>query len=91
MGDTITTIVSFLDLAKAFDTVNHIILFDKLFKYGFRGKILLLLKSYLGGHKQKVKINGKCSKYKSVTNGVCQGSISGPLLFIVYINDLLQT
>ena len=91
MGNAIPTMVTFLDLAKAFDTVNHVQLFSKLHDYEFRGKILMLLRSYLSGRFQKVNINGTCSSYESITIGVPQGSILGPLLFIIYLNDLLVT
>ena len=77
----------FVDLEKAFDTVHHDILCDKLKAYGLRGNVNNLLKSYLGGRKQYVSINGIDSKVKDVTCGVPQGSSLGPLLFLIYIND----
>ena len=78
----------YLDTRKAFDSVNHSILVKKLTKYGIRGKCAELIEDYLSGRTQKVKINDTVSKPKHVTCGIPQGSVLGPLLFIIYINDL---
>ena len=77
----------FLDLKKAFDTVDHTILIDKLFKYGIKGKDREWFKSYLDGRKQSCSVNGQRSTAKEVLCGIPQGSCLGPLLFIVYLND----
>ena len=78
----------FMDLSKAFDTLDHQILFYKLEYYGFKGKSLELLKCYLSSRSQYVEINDVQSNLLTITCGVPQGSILGPLLFIIYLNDL---
>ena len=90
IGSNTLTIVSFLDLTKAFDIANHKILLDKFERYGCRCIALKLMTSYLTDRRQKVKIDDVKSKYKEITTGVPQGTILGPLLFILYVNDLLS-
>ena len=83
--------VVFFDIKKAFDTVDHEILLCKLNKYGISGVELSWFKSYLSDRKQSCFLNGESSSFKFVECGIPQGSCLGPLLFIIYINDLPNT
>ena len=78
----------FLDISKAFDTVDHTILLQKLSVYGIRGNALSWFESYMKDRRQFVTYNGVLSETKILQCGVPQGSILGPLLFLIYINDL---
>ena len=85
------TISILLDLSKAFDLMDHSILRIKLEHYGFRGNILDFLMSFLTDRKYFVSINGKKSNQETVRIGVPQGSTLGPLLFLIYVNDMANS
>ena len=80
-----------LDFSKAFDTINHDILLHKLSHYGIRGKALEWFRSYLSDRKQFVFLDGHTSELRNINCGVPQGSLLGPLLFIIYINDFYRS
>ena len=78
----------FMDLSKAFDSVNHDLLLAKLNAYGINLDALQLIKSYLSKRHQRVKVNNTFSEWKEIKFGVPQGSVQGPLLFNVFINNI---
>ena len=84
----LTSLAAFIDLRKAFDTVNHEILISKLCKYGIGGGNLDWCINYLSNRSQRTLANGILSEEAVVTCGVPQGSVLGPLFFILYVNDM---
>ena len=83
-----TTDVVFLDFSKAFDIVPHERLLLKLNKYGIDGPLLLWFRHFLTNRQQRVGIRGTYSNWSAVTSGVPQGTILGPILFLIYVNDI---
>ena len=78
----------FIDFSRAFDTISHYILMKKLYFYGFRGKALEWIQNYLTNRRQFVDYNKSHSQLGNITAGVHQGSILGPLLFLLYVSDI---
>lgn len=85
-----STLTVFFNLKKAFDKIDHDILIAKLLGMGLRGNCILLIKNYLSNRTQRCKANNTLSNSKTITCGVPQSSTIGPLLFIVYINDVVN-
>lgn len=85
-----TSIAVFIDIAKAFNCINHVLLLNKLNALGFPNSLVKLIDSYLLDRKQVVKLNGIMSDEGFITDGVPQGSNLGPTLFLIYINDLMN-
>ena len=82
--------VLYLDFKKAFDAAPHKRLINKLYAYGIRGKVLAWIEAFLTQRAQKVIINGEASDWAEVTSGIPQGSVLGPLCFLIYINDIIN-
>ena len=77
-----------MDLSNAFDTLDHIILIDKLHYYGIRGILLMWFENYLSQRTQYVEVDNFKSSHQTITTGVPQGSILGPISFVIYMNDM---
>lgn len=84
-----TSVTAFIDIAKAFNCINHVLLLKKLKSLSFPDSFIILLESYLENRKQVVKLNGFTSEARVIIDGIPQGSNLGPMLFLIYMNDLM--
>src|SRR5215813_13010952 len=91
MDNSMLTGGVFLDLSKAFDMIPHSILMKKLYNYAIRGKAYDILESYLTNRSQSVYLSGTKSSKQNISCGVPQGSVLGPTLFLIYINDVFNS
>lgn len=90
LEDKLYVVGVFIDLSKAFDSINHNILIDKMQHIGIRGVPLQLFRSYLSNRSQSVSCNNVTSQFNSIFRGVPQGSVVGPILFLIYVNDIIN-
>ena len=88
LDEKLSTLAVYIDFSKCFDTLNRNILLKKMERYGIRGMALELFKSYLDERYQAVKVNGVTSQFELIDTGVPQGSVLGPILYLIYVNEL---
>ena len=90
LDDDLKVAMIFLDITKAFDKIWHYGLLHKLKRIGINGSLLKLIESYLKNRAQRVVLNSSFSEFLTIISGVLQGSILGPLLFLIYLNDIVD-